>query len=188
MGNAFDACKGPAETARDYAFDDISDDASECGGEGTMNDIDIQKCLDAHNALRAQHGAPPLEWDDDCSEHALAQAQICLDSGGLQHGNCQEFGEGQNLYMCAGSPPPTAGAKAACEDWYNEIENYDFGNGGFGSNTGHFTQLVWAGTTHVGMAKVTGDMGGMTAIYIAANYSPAGNMMGDFDDNVLPPE
>lgn len=159
------------------------------GDAGRMNGIDIQKCLDAHNALRAKHGAPPLEWSDECSEHALAQAQICNDSGAMQHGNCQEFSEGQNIFMKAAMPPPSAGAAAACTDWYSEIENYDFSNGGFSMNTGHFTQLVWHATTHVGMAKVT-TTDGMTTVWIVANYSPQGNMdmPGEFDANVTPAE
>eukprot|EP00747_Dinoflagellata_sp_TGD_P162164 gnl/TRDRNA2_/TRDRNA2_179469_c0_seq1.p1 gnl/TRDRNA2_/TRDRNA2_179469_c0~~gnl/TRDRNA2_/TRDRNA2_179469_c0_seq1.p1 ORF type:complete len:194 (-),score=39.88 gnl/TRDRNA2_/TRDRNA2_179469_c0_seq1:459-1040(-) len=155
---------------------------------GKFSGIDIQKCLDAHNALRAAHGAPPLEWDQGLAQHALAQAQICCDNEGLEHGNASEFNEGQNLFMNMGTPAPPAGAKAACESWYSEIDDYDFGNPGFGMSTGHFTQLVWKGTTKVGMAKVVGESQGMTANWIAANYSPAGNMQGDFEDNVEPAE
>eukprot|EP00746_Dinoflagellata_sp_MGD_P165118 gnl/MRDRNA2_/MRDRNA2_94205_c0_seq1.p1 gnl/MRDRNA2_/MRDRNA2_94205_c0~~gnl/MRDRNA2_/MRDRNA2_94205_c0_seq1.p1 ORF type:complete len:200 (+),score=52.60 gnl/MRDRNA2_/MRDRNA2_94205_c0_seq1:100-699(+) len=176
-------------------LDDDSDNEEEPGSTpvtdaagGKMNGIDIQKCLDAHNELRAKHGAPPLEWDDGCSQHALAQAQICCDNEGLEHGNSQEFGEGQNLYCYFSTPPAVAGAKAACESWYSEIDDYDFNDPGFGMSTGHFTQLVWKGSTKVGMAKVVGESDGMTAIWIAANYSPAGNMQGDFEDNVEPAE
>ena len=30
----------------------------------------IQATLAAHNELRAKHGAPPLEWCDECAEFA----------------------------------------------------------------------------------------------------------------------
>merc|ERR1719235_1465589 len=190
MGNL---CSAKGAAAAKSALADVDDDSDndEPGSApttsaGKMNGIDIQKALDAHNALREKHGAPPLEWDDTCSQHALAQAQICCDSEQLEHGNSQEFGEGQNLYMSMGDPAPPSGAKVACESWYSEIDDYSFDDPGFGMSTGHFTQLVWKGTTKVGMAKVVGESQGMTAIWIAANYSPAGNMMGEFEDNVEP--
>jgi len=48
--------------------------------------------------------------------------------------------------------------------------------------TGHFTQVVWHNTTHVGMARDTTDTGS----FIFCNYGPAGNYMGRFDQNVKP--
>merc|ERR1719171_1929540 len=64
--------------------------------------------------------------------------------------------------------------------WYDEVNDpgYDFNNQGFGSGTGHFTQVVWAGSTHVGLAQ--------SGSFVCANYWPAGNMMGDFEGNVYP--
>mmetsp|Transcript_124482 Transcript_124482/g.220564 ORF Transcript_124482/g.220564 Transcript_124482/m.220564 type:complete len:91 (-) Transcript_124482:36-308(-) len=90
--------------------------------------------------------------------------------------------------MIMGIPAPVAGAKQACADWYSEVDKYDFDNPGFGMGTGHFTQLVWKSTKKVGMAKVVGESHGMTAIWIAANYSPAGNMQGAFENNVCEEE
>ena len=47
-------------------------------------------------------------------------------------------------------------------------------------STGHFTQVVWVGTTHVGLsASNCGN-------FIFANYFPAGNMQGSFERNVFP--
>ena len=36
--------------------------------ESDMEDLQTFKkeCLSRHNRLRAEHGAPPLEWSDDC--------------------------------------------------------------------------------------------------------------------------
>jgi len=47
-------------------------------------------------------------------------------------------------------------------------------------NTGHFTQLVWKGTLKVGMAR------SRCGNFIFANYFPAGNMQGQFQQNVFP--
>lgn len=57
---------------------------------------------------------------------------------------------------------------SATQRWYDEIDDYDFSThqSGTGKPTGHFTQVVWYGTTHVGAARSS------DGIYIAANYSP----------------
>ena len=51
------------------------------------------------------------------------------------------------------------------------MQGYDFNNGQFAADTGHFTQLVWVETTHVGAAK-SGD-----GLFVVANYSPAGDTL-----------
>lgn len=38
---------------------------------------------------------------------------------------------------------------------YQEIDYYDYNNPGFSMATGHFTQVVWKGTTQVGCAVQT---------------------------------
>ena len=66
--------------------------------------------------------------------------------------------------------------------WYQEASKYDFDHPGFRSGTGHFTQMVWAGTTHMGAAKVVQG----NRSYVVANYSPPGNITnkGQFEQNV----
>jgi hypothetical protein len=66
--------------------------------------------------------------------------------------------------------------------WYDEVYSpgYDFNNHGFSSGTGHFTQVVWLGSTHMGAARSSNGEN------VVANYSPAGNMMGSFPQNVMP--
>lgn len=150
--------------------------------------VDIQACLGAHNALRAQHGAPPLEWDETCAQSAQRAAQECMDQGQMHHNNIDD-GQGQNLFMSSkGGQANEDGGKVATTAWYSEIKDYDFNDPGFGGSTGHFTQLVWKGTTKVGMCKVRGDQDGMDTVYIAANYAPSGNITNDgmFEANVLP--
>mmetsp|Transcript_10267 Transcript_10267/g.16775 ORF Transcript_10267/g.16775 Transcript_10267/m.16775 type:complete len:173 (-) Transcript_10267:38-556(-) len=155
-----------------------SDGSEECDNH---YGIDPGTATEAHNRLRALHGAGELEWCDECAQHAQLAVQTCVQQNQMTHNNCQEYGEGQNLYMCYGQD---AGAKVAIDSWYSEKDDYDFDNPGFNGSTGHFTQLVWCGTTKFGMAKATTDDG---TIYIAANYGEeAGNMQGAFEDNVLP--
>lgn len=59
-------------------------------------------------------------------------------------------------------------------------------------NFGHFSQMVWAGTTHVacvtqdcsaqGLANVGGDV---PPYFTVCNYKSAGNMGGEWATNVL---
>lgn len=75
-------------------------------------------------------------------------------------------------------------AGAVTDAWYNEVADYDFNNAGFSSTTGHFTQVVWKGTTSVGAAyALTAD--GLSA-YAVAQYAPPGNYEGLFSSNVIP--
>mmetsp|Transcript_28532 Transcript_28532/g.45924 ORF Transcript_28532/g.45924 Transcript_28532/m.45924 type:complete len:185 (-) Transcript_28532:157-711(-) len=151
--------------------------------------IDPKAAIEAHNHLRAFHGAPPLTWDEDLATHAVMAAHACLMDGRLHHNNAAEYCEGQNIFSktTIGKANKT-GAKQAVQSWYDEIQNYDFDNPGLDAGTGHFTQVVWKGTTKVGMAKVTTQVGQTETCYIIANYSEAGNLEGEFEENVDPPQ
>jgi hypothetical protein len=149
-----------------------------------MGSLPIDETLAVHNALRAAHGAPPLEWSDECYELAAAQAEAMAASGSIFHDNTEgpSGHHGQNVAMAMPEITPTMAIKM----WYNEVNDpgYDYDSPGFGGGTGHFTQVVWAETTHVGLA-VSAD-----GQYVCANYLPGGNMMMDgyFEANVLPSE
>ena len=70
------------------------------------------------------------------------------------------------------------------DDWYKEIKLYNFNQPGFSMSTGHFTQVVWKGSQKLGLGyALTGD--GKT-LYVVAQYSPPGNIRGQFEQNVLP--
>ena len=71
----------------------------------------------------------------------------------------------------------------AVDMWYEEIKDYSFGNPGFASGTGHFTQVVWIGSQEMGVAKASNANGTQ---FVVARYSPAGNVLGRFPENVKP--
>ena len=50
--------------------------------------------------------------------------------------------------------------------------------------TGHFTQVVWKGSTELGIGKATGKKNGMYCTYIVGRYRPPGNFQGRFQQNV----
>lgn len=86
---------------------------------------------------------------------------------------------GQNLAYYSGG---TLTATYTAEMWYNEIKNYSFDRPGFSSSTGHFTQLLWASSKEAGFGYT---VRGQTT-YVVANYLPAGNVQGRFEQNVKP--
>ena len=69
---------------------------------------------------------------------------------------------------------------------YNEVcdPGYNFASGGFSSGTGHFTQVVWKESTELGIGRAETTKGSMKCAYIVGRYKPAGNMMGNFPENV----
>lgn len=57
---------------------------------------------------------------------------------------------------------------------------------------GHFSQIVWKSTTHVGCATVMcnglGNIDSSSPLpFTVCNYSPPGNYNGEYADNVLEP-
>lgn len=74
--------------------------------------------------------------------------------------------------------------REASDAWYNEVNQYDFNQGGFSFETGHFTQLVWAGSEKLGVGIAFNS--DRTKSYVVARYSPPGNYEGQYQDNVLP--
>jgi len=139
------------------------------------------EALEAHNKFRAAHGAPPLTWSEECYNLAKLQANVCQAEGVLVHG-FMEGPSGQHGQNAFWSSRPGEQPAVAAAAWYGEIEDpgYDFDKAGFTMGSSHFTQLVWRETREVGMA-VSND-----GKYFVANYLPAGNFEGRFEENVLP--
>lgn len=69
----------------------------------------------------------------------------------------------------------------ATKMWYDEIDDpgYDFNNPGYYENpgTGHLTAILWKKTTRLGC--------GVSGVYVVCHYCEAGNMLGEFPENVL---
>ena len=89
---------------------------------------------------------------------------------------------GQNAYWSSAK----ATSADATQSWYDELKDpgYDFEKPGFTSGIGHFTQVVWVQSTHVGAAV------SKCGKFCVANYLPAGNLNTPeaFRKNVLPPD
>ncbi|GFO15810.1 Golgi-associated plant pathogenesis-related protein 1 [Plakobranchus ocellatus] len=140
-----------------------------------------EESLIAHNHKRSLHGAPPMKLSSELNSIAQSYAEHLAKTGAFEHSARERRkGAGENL---AAHSNPINGA-AVVDMWYNEIKDYDWSRPEFQPSTGHFTQVIWKESAHLGMGMSEKGSNGMYVF--VANYSPAGNMMGAFQDNVLP--
>lgn len=146
------------------------------GKLGNFKDV----CLNAHNQYRAKHGAPPLKWSNECNAHAKKWASYLAKNKKFEHSHAKGLGENLACFVRSGEVT----GNEAVDMWYDEIKDYNFSRATFASGTGHFTQVVWRETTELGIAVAKGKN---NYTVVVANYKPAGNMMGKFKENVLPP-
>ena len=135
------------------------------------------RLLAAHNRERAQANTRPLIWSDTLEAEARDWAVDLIDSGRFAH-DPRPHGHGENLWMGWGervfTPEDMVG------DWIEERRDYRPGVCPNVSRTGdwvavgHYTQLIWRDTTHVGCAVASrGDRA-----VLACRYSPPGNVDG----------
>ncbi|XP_048585232.1 cell wall protein PRY3 [Nematostella vectensis] len=132
------------------------------------------------NLYRTMHQVGQIEFDKDLSDAARAWAQkLAQDDDKLTH----EPGvkEGENV---ASVPSSNTAIMDAFDAWYDESSKYDYANAKFSKETGHFTQLVWKATQKMGIGTAKNAKGDKE--YVVARFSPAGNIKGQFADNVLP--
>lgn len=71
------------------------------------------------------------------------------------------------------------------QSWYNENEHYNYDQGGFSLETGHFTQLVWQGSRKLGVGIAFNH--DHKQVFVVAQYTPPGNYEGEYQNNVSPP-
>ncbi|WP_333781833.1 MULTISPECIES: CAP domain-containing protein [Sphingomonas] len=138
-----------------------------------------QAMLAGQNAARADVGVPPLTWSEPLAAAALSYAQEMARTGRFAHAD-QPQGmtrQGENLWM---------GSRGAYR--FDEMvghwvaEKKDFLNlpvpqssrTGRWQDIGHYSQIVWRGTTQVGCAIASNAKDD----YVVCRYSPPGNVWG----------
>jgi len=139
---------------------------------------EAQIALDFHNKVRQEVGSPAVQWSVELAGFAQAWANYLAKDCKIKHRPpsgpwAQQHGE--NIFWGGGEEYT---ALSASENWYSEIKEYKYGpvtnNNWY--KTGHYTQMVWRTTTHVGIGKAVCKNG---SILIVANYSPSGNYIGE---------
>nr|XP_054760810.1 Golgi-associated plant pathogenesis-related protein 1-like [Lytechinus pictus] len=139
--------------------------------------------LKAHNKYRAQHGAPALKLDGRMNKYAQDWADKCAKKAQLSHRTEHKYGENIHYAYDSTGIESITGEKAS-KAFYDEIQRYNFGNAGFSSGTGHFTQLVWKKSRRLGIGVAVNPKN-KNQVFSVFNYDPPGNVQGDYKDNVL---
>jgi uncharacterized protein YkwD len=151
--------------------------------------------LSQHNTYRRIHRSPDMTLDNGLNNTAQSWAEYLAANAVFEHSSrSQRNNAGENLYVSYTTAPSISAdtlGKEAVTNWYNEVSDYNYANPGFSGKTGHFTQVVWKGSTQLGCGAAQGraTLNGtnFNAFYVVCHYAPAGNMMGDFPNNVLQP-
>ena len=179
------------------------------GTRAQLTPHQAEEILEAHNRWRALHQAAPLDWSDELARYAQAWAERLVrqhpglllhseDSGGVRP-EARDLGYGgwgENLYWGSALRWSDGRREAKLDlaagdvvnSWGNEVEWYDFGTGRCSPQAedgcGHFTQMVWIGTTTVGCGRA---FGADKAQVWVCSYDPPGNYDSDHAHNVRPP-
>ena len=149
-----------------------------------MNAIQVTEITNYINNIRSNHLVPKLVYAPEISDFSTKWANTLMTNDKFEHSGNVLYGE--NLAMRMGSAlkdDAVAGIKRSIDDWYNEIQYYDFTNGEFDPKTGHFTALVWADTKKYGTAYKYDAA--KKKYVVVMNMSPPGNVQSKYKENVL---
>ena len=137
-----------------------------------------EQVLAVHNRERALLGTRPLSWDPTLAAAAASYGPALSRLGKLVHSAYStRRGQGENLFM------GTRGAYALGEmtaDWLAEKRLFKPGifpkvsRSGHVGDVGHYTQMIWKGTTRVGCAVYSDARWD----FLVCRYSPPGNVLG----------
>lgn len=73
-------------------------------------------------------------------------------------------------------------ARTSISQWYNGKQFYNFSSPVYNQKSGYFTQLVWKSTNKIGCGLAMNDENkAISVVY----YYPRGNVIGQFNENVL---
>jgi len=129
--------------------------------------------IDTHNFWRKDVGVQEeLQWSDDLAKVAAKWAiELKKKDCGFEHSPDNPYGE--NLFK------GTVGffdAKQVVDAWAGEKAFYNYNKNKCkpGEMCGHYTQIIWQSTQHVGCAKIECDG---FEIWVC-EYDPPGNWVG----------
>ncbi|WP_310596118.1 MULTISPECIES: CAP domain-containing protein [unclassified Sphingomonas] len=136
--------------------------------------------IDSHNVARAAVGVPPIAWNDALAASAKAYADEMARTRRFEHAHqVQGPGrEGENLWTgtrdAYAYPEMMGHWLAERKDFVNLPVPAASRTGTFG-DVGHYTQIVWRGSTEVGCAMASNARDD----YLVCRYSPPGNVVGE---------
>jgi hypothetical protein len=149
-------------------------------GGGKAQDLSRfeERLLAIHNRERLATGARPLVWDPGLAAAAASYGPPLERIGKLAHSPPQARpGQGENLWMGtrrAYDLEEMAGSWAAEKILFRPGIFPAVSTSGDGSDVGHYTQMIWKGTSRVGCALHKSRKWD----FLICRYSPYGNVVG----------
>ena len=149
------------------------------GTGSAISDADAKALVGFHNKVRKEVGTGPVTWSRDLAAFAQKWADHLAAGGELEHRPrtgewAQKYGE--NLAI-------NATVLKGAEAWYAEKKDYEKGTAipeDFSQfKAGHYTQMVWKGTTKIGAGVAVVKEGRFKGLVVlVCNYDPPGNIIG----------
>ena len=105
-----------------------------------------------------------MVFSPEAARKAQAFADKLTEENKMYHSKRDERDNcGENLAMHS-NKDLIANTPIATQMWYSEVNDpgYDFAKGTFGYGTGHFTQVVWKGSTELGC--------GISGVFVVCHY------------------
>ena len=137
-------------------------------------EVDKDALLERHNHYRRTVGVPDLKWSDELADIAQKWANKLAKDCRFYH---SKVPYGENIYWSSGSSTE----KEVVDAWGSEKKYFNHKNPTYKGNrrsskAGHYSQMIWRNTTHVGGAKQNCKHG--EEIWVC-NYDPYGNVIGE---------
>jgi len=131
-----------------------------------------------HNQARSAAGVAPVYWDASLAAAADSWATELARTGRWGHSPAaMRPGQGENLWMGtrgAFTVDQMVGSWAGEARWFTPGAFPNVSRTGNWEQVGHYSQMIWRGTTRVGCA-LRSSAGND---YLVCRYSPAGNVIG----------
>lgn len=133
------------------------------------------------NAIREIHQVDGLSPSREIESIAQSFANKVAKKGDLDYSNNTYNGEelGEILFYYSSD----CDAETVIETWNEDSKNFKYNSKN--PEASSFAQIVWKSSKYIGLG-ISKDSKGAT--YIVANFYPAGNVVGQFKDNVFPPK
>lgn len=141
----------------------------------------VDEVLTAHNGYRKRHGVPSLELDQRLSKQSQECAEDLLLTENIRSSRFPTVGE--NVYVISTNDPDyVPKGEHAVDEWYQQKENITIGEEPANNNGVNFSQMIWKMTQLLGVGIARNS----EKIVIVCQYSPPGNIYGEYVENVLP--
>lgn len=147
-----------------------------------------EDCLTAINRYRSNHQVEPLSYSHEIEQISRKWVDHMAQKNIFEHNEHSIYkGKkmGENIASRYTSSGDGVTGSQIAEQWYSEIEDYDFEAHRGRGTTGHFTQVVWKDSKELGIARSQKKDG---TWMIVANFFPPGNFNNDYANNVFPPK